>query len=115
MLLLAFVRANWRALVAVLAVVFAVLVVSQSISYFTAWNARRHLRQQHAEASAAHAQRTAAAAARTMAYRLDSTRRATERAQLLHNLSISTEYDKKIDRARPARVPLPAFEDLPRE
>lgn len=115
MLILAFLRANWRALTAVLAVIFGVLVACQSVSYFTAWRERRHLRTEQAQASAAHAQRTAVSAARTSAYQLDSTRRATERAQLLRDLSTSTENDKKIDRARPARVPLPAYQDLPRE
>lgn len=115
MLVLTFLRANWRVLAVIGAIIFGVLLLTQATDYGRALLTRYHLRKKQAQATAASTRQQNASTARYTDYRLDSMRAATQRQQLLQDLSNYQENDKKIDRNRPTRVPLPAFESLPRE
>lgn len=115
MLVLTFIRANWRWLAAVLAVIFGVLVVTQGVSYLSTYLHRRRLGREQDEASAAHTQQQAVTTARYTDYRLDSVRAATERQEMLHQALKLKKRDDSLTRQRPARVPLPAYQSLPRE
>ena len=118
MQLLPFFRLHWqwlRWVLLVLAIILAGLILTQTVDYATAWYRRRHLRAEQAQATGAHAQQQASAAARYATYRLDSVRHATERQALLRHLRNLENLDDSLSKNRPARVPLPAWDKLPRE
>lgn len=115
MLVPAFLRANWRVLAVIGAIIFGVLLLTQATDYGRALLTRYHLRKKQAQATAASTRQQNASTARYTDYRLDSVRAATERVEMLRQALKLQQHDDSLTRTRPARVPLPAFESLPRE
>ena len=112
----AFLANNWlKLLVGLSILLLAILILVQATSYGRALLAKHGLVKAQAQASAQHSQRQQATTARYQHYQLDSAVQATKAQQQLREIHLSQQRDEALDKARPARPALPAWNDLPRE